>query len=76
MSTPTLDKQPSDGHSAALDAAESAASHLITVTLRIRRFNRWGRVVSQPSTSAARSRAVTDMRRRYTRRGRWRRRYE
>lgn len=34
MSTPTLDK-----HSAALDAAEDGASHLITVTFRIRRFN-------------------------------------
>ena len=34
MSSPTLDK-----HSAALDAAENTASHLITVTLRIRRFN-------------------------------------
>jgi succinate dehydrogenase / fumarate reductase iron-sulfur subunit len=34
MSTPTLDK-----HSDALDAAESGASHLITITLRIRRFN-------------------------------------
>jgi succinate dehydrogenase / fumarate reductase iron-sulfur subunit len=34
MSTPTLEK-----HSDALDAAESGASHLITVTLRIRRFN-------------------------------------
>jgi succinate dehydrogenase / fumarate reductase iron-sulfur subunit len=34
MSTPTLDK-----HSHALDAAEAAAGHLITVTLRIRRFN-------------------------------------
>jgi succinate dehydrogenase / fumarate reductase iron-sulfur subunit len=37
MSTPTLDKQ--DGHSAALDAAENTAAHLITVTLRVRRFN-------------------------------------
>ncbi|GAA3165995.1 MULTISPECIES: succinate dehydrogenase iron-sulfur subunit [Streptomyces] len=34
MSTPTLDK-----HSAALDAAENTASHTITVTFRIRRFN-------------------------------------
>jgi succinate dehydrogenase / fumarate reductase iron-sulfur subunit len=34
MSTPTLEK-----HSDALDAAEAAAGHLITVTLRIRRFN-------------------------------------
>ncbi|MFE6690338.1 succinate dehydrogenase iron-sulfur subunit [Streptomyces sp. NPDC057743] len=34
MSTPTLDK-----HSAALDAAENTAAHLITVTFRIRRFN-------------------------------------
>jgi succinate dehydrogenase / fumarate reductase iron-sulfur subunit len=34
MSTPTLEK-----HSDALDAAESSASHLITITLRIRRFN-------------------------------------
>jgi succinate dehydrogenase / fumarate reductase, iron-sulfur subunit len=34
MSTPTLDK-----HSAALDAAETAASEQITITLRIRRFN-------------------------------------
>ncbi|GAA2341016.1 succinate dehydrogenase iron-sulfur subunit [Streptomyces caniferus] len=34
MSTPTLDK-----HSAELDAAEDGASHLITVTFRIRRFN-------------------------------------
>src|ERR1700712_2850823 len=34
MSTPTLEQ-----HSDALDAAESGASHLITVTLRIRRFN-------------------------------------
>ncbi|TKA03288.1 succinate dehydrogenase iron-sulfur subunit [Actinacidiphila oryziradicis] len=34
MSTPTLEK-----HSSALDAAEDSASHLITVTLRIRRFN-------------------------------------
>ncbi|MDX6329030.1 MAG: succinate dehydrogenase / fumarate reductase, iron-sulfur subunit [Streptomycetaceae bacterium] len=34
MSTPTLEK-----HSSALDAAEASASHLITVTLRIRRFN-------------------------------------
>ncbi|MYT33303.1 MULTISPECIES: succinate dehydrogenase iron-sulfur subunit [unclassified Streptomyces] len=34
MSTPTLDK-----HSAALDAAENTASHLISVTFRIRRFN-------------------------------------
>ncbi|MFF2810531.1 succinate dehydrogenase iron-sulfur subunit [Streptomyces sp. NPDC058000] len=34
MSTPTLDK-----HSAALDAAENDASHLISVTFRIRRFN-------------------------------------
>lgn len=34
-STPTLD----GGHSAALDAAEAGASHLVTVTLRVRRFN-------------------------------------
>ncbi|MGG7571846.1 succinate dehydrogenase iron-sulfur subunit [Streptomyces sirii] len=34
MSTPTIDE-----HSAALDAAESTASHLISVTFRIRRFN-------------------------------------
>lgn len=34
MSTPTL-----DSHSAALDAAENGAEHLITVVLRIRRFN-------------------------------------
>ncbi|MFE5738820.1 succinate dehydrogenase iron-sulfur subunit [Streptomyces celluloflavus] len=34
MSTPTLDK-----HSAALDAAENGAEHLIKVTFRIRRFN-------------------------------------
>jgi succinate dehydrogenase / fumarate reductase, iron-sulfur subunit len=34
MSTPTLDQ-----HSAALDAAEAAESHLSTVTLRVRRFN-------------------------------------
>ncbi|MGK4581210.1 succinate dehydrogenase iron-sulfur subunit [Kitasatospora sp. HPMI-4] len=34
MSTPTVEK-----HSAALDAAESGATQLITVTLRIRRFN-------------------------------------
>lgn len=34
MSTPTLEK-----HSAALDAAENTAAHLITVTFRIRRFN-------------------------------------
>lgn len=34
MSTPTLEK-----HSDALDAAEATASHNITVTLRIRRFN-------------------------------------
>ncbi|GAB7031467.1 succinate dehydrogenase iron-sulfur subunit [Streptomyces sp. NPDC021749] len=34
MSTPTLDK-----HSASPDAAEAGASHLITVTFRIRRFN-------------------------------------
>jgi succinate dehydrogenase / fumarate reductase iron-sulfur subunit len=34
MSTPTLEK-----HSDALDAAETAAGHLVTVTLRIRRFN-------------------------------------
>ncbi|MET9219363.1 succinate dehydrogenase iron-sulfur subunit [Streptomyces sp. NPDC088197] len=34
MSTPTLDK-----HSAALDAAEVTDAHLITITLRIRRFN-------------------------------------
>ncbi|MER7984113.1 succinate dehydrogenase iron-sulfur subunit [Streptomyces noursei] len=34
MSTPTLDQ-----HSAALDAAENDAAHLITVTFRIRRFN-------------------------------------
>src|ERR1700730_807087 len=34
MSTPTLEK-----HSSALNAAEDSASHLITVTLRIRRFN-------------------------------------
>src|SRR3954465_3985163 len=32
--SPTLDK-----HSTALDAAEATASHLITVTLRVRRFN-------------------------------------
>jgi succinate dehydrogenase / fumarate reductase iron-sulfur subunit len=32
--SPTLDK-----HSSALDAAEATASHLITVTLRVRRFN-------------------------------------
>jgi succinate dehydrogenase / fumarate reductase iron-sulfur subunit len=37
MSTPTLDKH--DGNSAALDAVENTASHLITVTLRVRRFN-------------------------------------
>ncbi len=35
MSTTTVESH----HSAALDAAESAASHLITVTLRVRRFN-------------------------------------
>ncbi|WP_275463234.1 succinate dehydrogenase iron-sulfur subunit [Streptomyces noursei] len=34
MSTPTLDQ-----HSAALDAAENDAAHLVTVTFRIRRFN-------------------------------------
>ncbi|GJF29613.1 succinate dehydrogenase iron-sulfur subunit [Kitasatospora sp. NE20-6] len=34
MSTPTVEK-----HSAALDAAEAGATALITVTLRIRRFN-------------------------------------
>ncbi|MBD0734145.1 succinate dehydrogenase iron-sulfur subunit [Streptomyces sp. CBMA29] len=34
MSTPTLDK-----HSSALDAAEVTDAHLITITLRIRRFN-------------------------------------
>jgi succinate dehydrogenase / fumarate reductase iron-sulfur subunit len=34
MSTATV-----DNHSAALDAAESTASHLITITLRVRRFN-------------------------------------
>ena len=34
MSTPTLDK-----HSSALDAAENQSSHLVTITLRIRRFN-------------------------------------
>ncbi len=37
MSTPTLDRH--DGNSAALDAAESTAAHLIPVTLRVRRFN-------------------------------------
>jgi succinate dehydrogenase / fumarate reductase, iron-sulfur subunit len=37
MSTPTLDKH--NGHSAALDAAENAEIHQITITLRIRRFN-------------------------------------
>ena len=35
MSTATVESN----HSAALDAAESAESHLITVTLRVRRFN-------------------------------------
>ncbi len=35
MSTATVDNH----HSSALDAAESSVSHLITVTLRIRRFN-------------------------------------
>ncbi|MFD7919160.1 succinate dehydrogenase iron-sulfur subunit [Streptomyces sp. NPDC059740] len=34
MSTPTMEK-----HSAQLDAAENSASHTITVTFRIRRFN-------------------------------------
>jgi succinate dehydrogenase / fumarate reductase, iron-sulfur subunit len=37
MSTATVDDQAP--HSAALDAAESATSHLITVVLRVRRFN-------------------------------------
>ncbi|MCQ4082541.1 succinate dehydrogenase iron-sulfur subunit [Streptomyces sp. RB6PN25] len=35
MSTATVDNP----HSAALDTAESTASHLITITLRVRRFN-------------------------------------
>jgi succinate dehydrogenase / fumarate reductase, iron-sulfur subunit len=35
MSTPTVESN----HSAALDAAEDSDSHLITVTLRVRRFN-------------------------------------
>src|SRR5213595_1559097 len=35
MSTATVE----NNHSAALDAAENAASHLITITLRVRRFN-------------------------------------
>ncbi|MTE28421.1 succinate dehydrogenase iron-sulfur subunit, partial [Winogradskyella sp. ZXX205] len=34
MSTSTLEK-----HSKALDAADDGASHTITITLRIRRFN-------------------------------------
>ncbi|HEY5833496.1 succinate dehydrogenase iron-sulfur subunit [Streptomyces sp.] len=38
MSTPTLDKDTPAGP-AAPDAAESGLSHLITITLRVRRFN-------------------------------------
>ncbi len=41
MSTPTIDATAAEGnaHSAALDAAESGKVELITITLRIRRFN-------------------------------------
>jgi succinate dehydrogenase / fumarate reductase iron-sulfur subunit len=41
MSTPTIENAAAEGnaHSAALDAAESGKVELITITLRIRRFN-------------------------------------